>query len=135
MPKYSRALALMGNQRGQSMIEFVLTAPVLLLLVLGSFDLGMAMWRKMQLSHAITSGIRTAATQETADDSQVKTIIQNAADFVENSNISINRNYMILVADDAVEISISYQYPLLTSMLPWVNLTLSTRMSMLKQET
>jgi Flp pilus assembly protein TadG len=123
------------NIQGQSMIEFTIIVPVLLLLVFGSFDLGMAMWKKMLLNQSVVAGVRVAATQETPNDDDVLTVIQSYADFVSEGNITINRSYTIIAADDAVELSIESEHSFLTSLLPWTSKLLSVRMSMLKENT
>ena len=123
------------NRRGQSMLEFALIAPVLLLLTFGSFDLGITMWKKMLINQAVISGVRVAATQTTADDAQVKTVVKNVASFLGDSNITINRSYTILSASDSVELKIAYTQTFLTQLLPWANMVLNARMSMIKETT
>jgi Flp pilus assembly protein TadG len=59
------AVRLRRDDRGQSLVEFALTVPVLILLIVGMVQLGIAYWNYMQLTDAVRVGGRAAATQTT----------------------------------------------------------------------
>ena len=51
----------MRNEKGQAIIEAAIVIPFLLLLVLGVFEFGRAMYIKNTLNNAVRAGARTAA--------------------------------------------------------------------------
>lgn len=122
-----------SKNRGQSMVEFALIAPVLCLLVFGGFDIGIAMWRKMIMNQAVISGVRVAAMQSTANDADVQTTIEGIASFITNADITINRSYTILSSSDSVKVTVTYTNSYLTQFLPGGSLLMTASMSMLKE--
>ena len=56
------------NQSGQAMVEFVLVAPILLLLVFGIVQFGIAFHNYQTLTDAIRAGARQAAVSRTLPD-------------------------------------------------------------------
>jgi hypothetical protein len=55
----------MSGQRGQSLAEFALIAPILVLLLLGLFDLGRAVFAYNTISNAAREGARVAIVDQT----------------------------------------------------------------------
>lgn len=55
-----------GARRGQTMIELALMTPVLVLLLVGVFDFGIATYRAAQLTSAAQEGVATARIDPTA---------------------------------------------------------------------
>ncbi len=53
-----------GGAAGQSMVEFALTLPVLLLIMLAIFDMGRAVYAQNVLTNAAREGARYLSTQE-----------------------------------------------------------------------
>jgi len=54
----------MNRQRGQSIVEFALIAPVLIIILLGIFDFGWILHHQTQLDHAVRLGARRGAVGE-----------------------------------------------------------------------
>jgi hypothetical protein len=52
------------SSKGQTIIEFALVTPIILLLLVGIIDFGMAMNRRIVLQHAAREGARMAAVSE-----------------------------------------------------------------------
>jgi Flp pilus assembly protein TadG len=88
------------KSKGQALIEMAIVIPLLLLLVLGIFEFGRAMYIKNTLTHAARSGARTAAvTPNLAPDTTytgcsstnavVQTACQNLYSGINKNNVSI----------------------------------------------
>ena len=73
--KWRRRLT--GDRRGVGALEFGLLAPVVMLLLLGVYDFGMAYWEQMQISNAADTGAQWAM-QNPYDATSVKTLAENA---------------------------------------------------------
>jgi Flp pilus assembly protein TadG len=59
---------LRNNQDGQAMVEFVLVAPILLLLIFGIIQFGIVFNNYMTLTDAVRAGARQAAVSRTLPD-------------------------------------------------------------------
>jgi Flp pilus assembly protein TadG len=73
---------LAGEERATALIEFALTAPILLLLLMGIFDFSMQIYAKSVLSGAVNSAARNAALEgnnasQTAIDNEVTAMVRN----------------------------------------------------------
>jgi Flp pilus assembly protein TadG len=71
------------NQDGQAMVEFVLVAPVLLLLIFGIVQFGILFNNYMTLTDATRAGARQAAVSRTLPDPEGKTkdrVVRAASD-------------------------------------------------------
>ena len=69
-----------GNERGQSLVEFALIIPIVLLLMLGLFDIGRVVFTNNSLSDGARHGARHAATDPEAVDycSRVDAAVRSA---------------------------------------------------------
>ena len=70
---------IVSDQRGGSIVEFALIAPVLLLTLFGMFDIGHAMYTKALLQGAIDNAARDSTIQGTTSlalDTQVKNVVK-----------------------------------------------------------
>ncbi len=67
--------------RGQSLVEFALVVPILILIIVGTFDLGFAVYADNTLSLAAREGARYAVTRRTtATDADIcQRVSQSAA--------------------------------------------------------
>ena len=55
------------GQRGQSLVEFALLAPLLLVLFMGMFDFGWILHKQIQMDNAVRVAARRGAVQESND--------------------------------------------------------------------
>lgn len=62
----SRLRAFLGNASGQSLVEFALVLPVLLLIVLGIIEVSRAVWQTNTLAYAAREGTRYAIVHGSA---------------------------------------------------------------------
>ncbi len=77
----------MKGQKGQSMVEFALIVPLVLLLVLGMIYGGFAYADYLQYSNAVRDAARDIAVQETTERASI------AAGLDKNSNAEVVRRY------------------------------------------
>lgn len=66
------------SQLGQSLVEFALTLPLLLLFIAGVFDLGWAIYAKNTIADAAREGARAGIISSTTD-STIRTRVRNAS--------------------------------------------------------
>ena len=60
-----------GEDAGQSLVEFALILPILLLLILGLFEMSRAVWQENTLAYAVREGTRYAQVHGSAAASPV----------------------------------------------------------------
>lgn len=133
-----------GGEDGQALVEFALIAPILLVLVFGIFDLGMA-WNAYQvITDAAREGARsgviaTGATNQTVA-AQVEAAVEDAIDRtwlkVENATITV-------VVDPAtrgpleVDVAYAHRFLFIGPLIGWVSsqsdITLRTEVVMRKE--
>lgn len=65
--------ACIAGERGAAMVEFAVSLPLLVVLVIGIFDFGAAFNFKQELNNAVREGARYGANSSTADLSQTGT--------------------------------------------------------------
>lgn len=71
---------LLKNQSGAAAVEFAIIIPVLILLVLGSFEFGLLFYNKQVITNASREGARAGIVRDGSDfleDSELKTIVKN----------------------------------------------------------
>jgi Flp pilus assembly protein TadG len=71
------ALAVKGNARGQSLVEMAIALPVLLLILLGTIDLGRVFFDYIGLRNATTEGA-TYAARDPTDTSGITTAVTDS---------------------------------------------------------
>ena len=111
---------LRGGERGQSLIEFVLVAPVLLVLLAGVFDFGRHFFTRLTLRHAVAEAARFAVTGNQLIDpdtgqpmTRAESILDVIVDKAGDLNVDVN-GIRITPPDggapgDVVQISASYR--------------------------
>jgi hypothetical protein len=67
----NRANRLAGDDRGVALVEFALIAPVLLLLLLGMFEMGYNYYMETQLQGAVQAAARDSSLQSASSDTTV----------------------------------------------------------------
>lgn len=109
--------------RGQSLVEFALTAVLLITLVLGVVDFGRAYYTQVQIKNAVAEG-GYYATQHADDDAGIKSAIEQEFPALNNSNITISRTACVAGIQQTT-INATYQYSLLfTFIIPSATVTL-----------
>jgi len=76
------------SERGQSIVEFALLAPILILLFMGMFDFGWVLHQQIQMDNATRSGARRGVVGDTNE--QIITEITGALSFeIDEDDITI----------------------------------------------
>jgi len=101
-------------QLGQGLVEFALILPFLLLVVLGTFDMGRAVYTKTVISNAAREGARVGIIPGKSD-AEIRTAAINMAVGVplQTSHITISRN----AASETITVNIAFP---LTPMTPLI---------------
>lgn len=95
-----RASTLLPNERGTALTEFGLIFPVFALLLMGSLDIGHTLYMQSVLQGTIQKAARdsslesgTAATTQTAIDTNIRNAVKNLNRSLLDSDITISRRY------------------------------------------
>ncbi|MGD0766430.1 MAG: TadE/TadG family type IV pilus assembly protein [Dehalococcoidia bacterium] len=105
-------------ERGQTLIEFALVAPMILLFLFMIIDFGIAMDRRIVLQHAVREGARYAAVngQNSLDSVKQRTVDQ-AQGIIKTSDVRITYTDMSNPADgtttdvgDSVDVQVCFTY-------------------------
>jgi len=136
-----QARAAMRAQRGQTLIEFALAAPLLLLFVLALVDFGIAIDRRIVLQHAVREGVRyasvggdvlTSGVPATEADilaltaSQSQGIVEAGGDGEDGIAVCYadrNGNDVLGDAGDDVRVQIRYEHDFVTGFTSLFNLS------------
>lgn len=108
------------GQRGQTLLEFALVAPLLLFFLLALVDFGIAIDRRLILDHAVREGARYASVggdalgENPAQVADVQSYAFSQAQGVPGNAGAFNVCYRALGQEQAVEVSIDYEYQLVT---------------------
>jgi len=104
-----------GSSRGQTIVEFALLAPIIILLIAAIIDFGMTMDRRLVLQHAAREGARMAAVNDDIDavcdrivDQGQGTVERDEVTF-EYEDLDDNGEYN---AGDNVKITLPYHWDL-----------------------
>lgn len=104
MPTFSS----LRKEHGQALVEFALVAPVLLLLVLGIAQFGIAFNNSISLTQAVSAGARAAVvagTDPSAVETAARSAIASSAGGLDPSQITIT------VTETATDVTVSATYP------------------------
>jgi len=102
---------------GQSLIEFALILPLLALLILGLFDLGMAVYTQNLIANASREGARTGILLA-QDDNAIRTRVRTAAPGLNlpNSQIQISPAFP-RTFNQPITVTVSYTYTTITPLI------------------
>jgi Flp pilus assembly protein TadG len=133
------------RERGQSLVEFAIILPVLLLLVVGTVDLGMGFRTYITLTNAAREGVRWISIHPTDQVGARARIEEEAARIGLSEGIFLEDGYEVgfspnqndYNAGENVTVSVSYNYELLFGAitgLPAIPFTASSTMVVLYDE-
>jgi Flp pilus assembly protein TadG len=107
------------NQHGQTMTEFALVMPILLLLLLGIIQFGIVFNNYLTLTDAVRAGARKGAvSRRTTNPTQLTTsAVQNAATDLKASDLQVTVNSTFQQGDD---VTVTASYPFSISLLGMV---------------
>jgi Flp pilus assembly protein TadG len=87
-----------GRSRGQTLVEFALVLPIFLVVVIGVFDLGRAVFSYNTLTNGVREGARLAAVNQEVDSVQSRTSNQAITLGLTNADITVS-----YVVDDGTD--------------------------------
>jgi Flp pilus assembly protein TadG len=109
---------LFKDKKGQSVIEFALVLPILLLVLLGIFEFGRIIMAVNVVNQAAREGARVGAVTENATDttSFYGTIRDRVQVFMDAANLKGTSSVIITPpgADKAITVTINYDFPFAT---------------------
>ena len=131
MPVSKGKLKIDPKQRGQSLIEFAITLPILVLLLLGTLDFGMAIFSYSMLRDAAQEGAFYGSFNPTNTDeieNRARNISPHGEDVVFSSPVQLRDEdaitvEVVAVGDDCqgatngvantIQVNVYYRYPIL----------------------
>lgn len=101
-----------AQERGQSMVEFVLVLPIFLLLVFSIVDFGMGFHAWLTVTNSAREGARLGAVR--ASSSQIVTRVHNTSDTLDASKMTITVTNAQGKPGESVVVGVNYDYTLIT---------------------
>jgi Flp pilus assembly protein TadG len=135
MPALKRKQTLSKHERGQSMVELALTLPILVLLLLGTLDFGMAIFSYSMLRDAAQEGAFYGSFNPANVDeieNRARNISPRAEDVVFSSPVQLRDTDAIKVSVQAlgdacqgatngvansIQVNVSYRYPMMMPLI------------------
>jgi Flp pilus assembly protein TadG len=111
----------MKNEQGQTMTEFALVLPILIVLLFGIIQFGIAFNNYVTLTDAVRAGARKAAVSRNLSDPSgaCKAAVMAAADNLDKTDLATNLSCSSTWAPGSdVTVSADYQYDI--NLLGWV---------------
>jgi Flp pilus assembly protein TadG len=119
----------MREERGQTMAEFAIVLPVLVVLLFGVIQFGILFNNYVTLTDAVRAGARTAAVSrnDANPTGAATTAVRNSASDLNQSNLNVTVNSAWAAGTD---VTVTATYPYSINLLGWVltagNLTSKT---------
>jgi Flp pilus assembly protein TadG len=132
IPILSRRAASVRCSRGSTTMELAIVLPLLLLLTIGSFETGRAVWAKHTLSHAVREGARYASVRSTASDDPATAAMIEARTKAAAVGLAANQVEVTTSwepsnsAGSTVHVQARYAFHPVTPLLPFDTIELST---------
>ena len=114
-----RQRKLIAEEKGQSMAEFAIVLPVLVVLLFGIVQFGILFNNYVTLTDAVRAGARTAAVSRQASNpaGAATTMVMSSAANLNQSNLNVSVSSTWLPGDD---VTVTATYPYSISLLGWV---------------
>lgn len=108
------------SEAGQTLVEFSLVLPVLLVMLFAIVDFGRAMYTWSIVSNAAREGGRTAAVQGTT--AEINTAVNNAATGLNLGSLTKTYTNVQGTKGTTVTVNVSYAFTYVTPISPLLNL-------------
>jgi Flp pilus assembly protein TadG len=110
---------LIAQERGQSMAEFAIVLPVLVVVLFGIVQFGIVFNNYVTLTDAVRAGARTAAVsrQDANPAGEATTMVRHSATNLDQSNLDVSVDSDWQTGDD---VTVTATYPYSISLLGWV---------------
>ena len=109
--------SLIKDKKGQSLIEFALVLPILLLVLLGIMEFGRMIMTVNVLNQAAREGARIGAVTSDADTSFYNAIETRAKELLNAANLKPENTTITILPPDAerkITVTIRYDFPMAT---------------------
>lgn len=117
---------LRSTSKGQSLLEFALVLPVLILLVFGIFDLGYAVFLKNMISNAAREGARTGIVKANGD-AAIRARVRSSAPGLNLPDGQISIAPPSRTFNEPITVTVTYTYqpltPIISSVVSSVDLS------------
>lgn len=117
--RVGRGPALKDDQNGQSLVEFTLILPALLMLLFALVDFGRGFYTWLLVTNAAREGARVAATQK--DYATVQTRIYDALGGLDPADVDITPDNIQGARGEPVAIDLVYEFEFVTPMGEIIN--------------
>lgn len=97
------------NEKGQSMVEMALVLPILLLILMGIFDMGRIMYTYMHLQLATQESVRLGGLGR--DDAAITTFAREYIHVGDPSDLKVNISPNDSTRDSGDYMSVTLEYP------------------------
>ena len=97
------------NNKGQSLVLFIMIIPILLLIMVFVYDMGMLLYEKDRLSNTVNMAVDYSLDNKEVSDEEIKELIDR--NITEEVEVKIDRN------DDSIEIEVSEEVSFIFSNL------------------
>lgn len=120
--EWSMVEPLARDKKGQELVEYALTLPVLLLLVLGIMEFGLAVFAYNSVANAAREGARVGAVMD-GDIEALRVPIEDAVIartgglWLTEGNVSVTETVVTTGTDTAIRVTVNYTHPLITGMI------------------
>lgn len=118
------------NNRGQALVEFAVVFPLIIVLLFGIYEIGIALSVQQTITYAAREGARVGAL--TNENSQIESAIATATEFIDSNNDRITiqitpENEATRSRGDELTVLIEYNLPLIILNVISESITLSSQ--------
>ena len=107
------------QEKGQSLVEFAMVLPIMLVLMFALVDFGRAFHTWLVVTNAAREGARAGAVQH--DAGQIQSRIHDSMGSLDSSRLTITLNNVQGPRGEAVEVDLSYDFEFVTPLGPMVS--------------
>lgn len=124
-----RPIKIVRDSSGSMAVEFAVIFPVLILVVLGSLELGRAFETRNEMSHALSQAVRVVNLDPDQTAADIATLMASYLDEFDADDLTITTSTTTISGTDYMDISASFPFDVLIPFSALTNLTLdvSTR--------
>ena len=108
--------AKVASERGQTLVEFALILPIIVILLFGIIDFGLMLNHRITLQHAVREGARYAAVHDGCTDIQDRTKDRAGSAISDRNTVSVSYEQNPAPGGSTVTVSapFDWQFPLMS---------------------
>lgn len=121
------------SRKGQSLVEFALVLPILIVLLVGIFEFGQIFNAYLQINHASREGARTGALRGT--DTEIEQSVSDSSPTLDPTlmTVTITPSESSRTRGESVEVQVDYDYQVVVGVIGDIisdNINLTTQTTM-----